>query len=278
MRSRQLRQNSICQFSTCSWSFCEDVTRYKKNGFDSIGVWRRKVEDFGFEKAIDVLYESKLSVSSLHWAGGFTGAEQSREQALDDTYQAIRLAARINANCLLVHSGGMNGHIFPHINKVVREAYAEVMCMANDYSVDIAIEPMLGQPHSPWTIYRSIDELLSLLDQFPKMKVCLDLYQVGLHDEAFDRLEEYVDRVKVVQLSDRTFESWNRGQQFRNRRFSYRLPLGEGDVAIDHWVERLLDLGYEGPFELEVHGQMTRPTGHRRLLQRTKNYFQSVEV
>jgi len=70
MRSRQLRQISACQFSSRSWSLEEDLLGYRNFGFESIGLWRQKIEDYGVDEAIDLIHESSLSVSSLHFAGG----------------------------------------------------------------------------------------------------------------------------------------------------------------------------------------------------------------
>lgn len=278
MRSCQLRQLSICQFSTCSWSFSEDLARFKTYGYQSVGIWRRKLEDFGIERAIDHLFESKLNVTSLHWAGGFTGEELSLAAAIQETHDAIRLAARINADCLLVHPGSFNGHIFKHINGVVRDSLAKIIPVAQDYGVQLVIEPILDQKNSPWTIYETLDRTLDLLDAFPSLGINLDLYHVGLSDAAFDRLEEYVDRIKLVQLADRMYESLERGQKSSNRRFSYRLPLGHGDIQLEDWITRLSQLGYRGAYELEVHGVAMLDRGHFGLVDETSDFFKSPVI
>ncbi|MEL7496928.1 MAG: sugar phosphate isomerase/epimerase family protein [Planctomycetota bacterium] len=273
MRSRQLRQSSICQFSTSTWKLTEDIVRYKNYGIESIGVWRRKLEACGLEQAVDLLFDSKLNVSSLHWSGGFTGADSTRDEAIEDTYDAIRLAARINAGTLLVHPGASNGHIFNHIHRVVRDSYEQTLTFAEDYGVSISIEPILDHPYSPWTIYQSLDQYLELLDEFPNLGICLDLYHVGLFDEAFDRLAEYADRIKLVQLADRTMESLTRSQAFTNRRYQYRLPLGQGDIAIESWLERLQSFGYRGPYEVEIHGIGGPRESHFRTLDDASAFF-----
>ena len=66
---------AISQLSTLRWAFEEDVHAYAGRGFDGIGIYRPKLEDFGIERAVDLLAESELEVTSLSWAGGFTGSD-----------------------------------------------------------------------------------------------------------------------------------------------------------------------------------------------------------
>ena len=100
MRSRQLRQLSICQFSTNSWSLAEDLARYQTYGFQSVGIWERKLREMDLEKAVDAVFESRLNVSSMHWAGGFTGEDGRLEETVEQSVQTIRLAARIGSPCV----------------------------------------------------------------------------------------------------------------------------------------------------------------------------------
>ncbi|MDB4381179.1 sugar phosphate isomerase/epimerase, partial [Mariniblastus sp.] len=84
---------SICQFSTYRWSFYEDVIRYSTHGFETMGLWRQKIDDFGRSAGIDLLYENKMSVSSVHWAGGFTGDGRTFSDAIEDAIESIHLAS-----------------------------------------------------------------------------------------------------------------------------------------------------------------------------------------
>ena len=254
MRSRQLRQVSACQFSSRSWSLEEDLMGYRNFGFDSIRIWRQKIEDYGVSKAVDLIHESSLSVSSLHFAGGFTGDGCSLESSIEDTLNAIDLAARLNANCLLIHPGSLNGHLKSHISKVFQATLDKILPYAEAREVQLVVEPVLDQSFSQFTFHQTINETIDLLDVNASLGVALDLYHVGMDAAAFERLNEYVDRIKLVQLADRTRGSWNLQKQPGNERKSFRLPLGDGDIRIEYWLSRLNALGYRGPFELELYG------------------------
>ena len=254
MRSRQLRQISACQFSSRSWSLEEDLMGYRNFGFESIGVWRQKIEDYGVSDAVDLIHESSLSVSSLHFAGGFTGDGCSLKDSVEDTLNAIDLAARLNANCLLIHPGSLNNHLKSHISNVFQSVLDQILPYAENRDVQLVVEPVLDQPYSKFTFYQSIDETIELLDANPTLGIALDLYHTGMDAIAFDCLPDFVDRIKLVQLADRTLESWDLQKRRENERKSYRLPLGEGDIQIERWLSRLSGLGYRGPFELELFG------------------------
>jgi len=94
----------MSEVTTFRWSFEQDVFNYVAAGYESIGVWRQKLADFGEEAGIDLLAESGLRVSHLLWAGGFTGSDgRTWNEAIDDACQAIRLAGAMNAGCLIVY-------------------------------------------------------------------------------------------------------------------------------------------------------------------------------
>jgi sugar phosphate isomerase/epimerase len=251
----------------------EDLLRYESLGFDSIGIWRRKMEDAGTERAVDLIHESNLSVSSLHHAGGFTGDGSSVKDAVKDTYKAIKLAAQVKAGVLLIHPGAVNNHMFNHVCKVYQSALDEIVPYAEALDVQLAIEPVLDQSNSQFTFHQSIDHTIDLLSANPTLGIALDLYHVGMDSETFTRLPEFVDRIKLVQLADRTRSSWSDQKLAANRRQSFRLPLGDGEVDIHAWLRKLRHLGYNGSFELEVYGTEVSDCCVFELLDQTLGYL-----
>ena len=83
---------AVSEFSTYKWCFEQDVLRLASLGFEGIGVWRQKLSDYGHEKGSELLIERSMNVSSLQWAGGFTGNNGfSFEEAIEDARAAILL-------------------------------------------------------------------------------------------------------------------------------------------------------------------------------------------
>lgn len=243
-----MRQISVSQFTTYHWTFEEDLLRYQTLGYDSIGIWRRKIDDFGHRNAIDMLYDSSLTVSSLNWAGGFTGSDgRSYIDAIDDAVDAISLASKLNAETLIVHPGARNNHTNTHAFRLLESALAQLTPVAEDYGVKLSIELIPGFVESPWTFVHSFSQIDQLLNSFAseQLGLVLDLYHAGLNQPTLDRLEQFADRINLVQLSDRIDSAIVEEN---------RLLLGQGSVDLAAWITKLDALDYTGPIELEVHG------------------------
>ncbi|HTQ40092.1 MAG TPA: TIM barrel protein, partial [Pirellulales bacterium] len=133
---------SINEMTTYRWSFEEDVRHYCAAGIPAIGVWRRKLSDFGEQRGIELLNQSGLAVSNVLWAGGFTGSEgHTYRESVDDAVEAINLAAAMHANCLVIYSGARAGHTHNHARRLVTAALKELVPVAEEFGVVLALEP-----------------------------------------------------------------------------------------------------------------------------------------
>lgn len=213
-----------------------------------MGLWRSKVEDFGQVEAIDLLHEMKMSVSSVHWAGGFTGGDgRSFNSAIEDAKDAIRLTSAVTANCLILHPGSRNFHTAANASRLINKALESLVPYASDFDVSLAIEPMCCGSCRQWTFVDNFKQTVELISRHPSqvLGIVLDLFHVGLSQEFADELPNLSDRIKLVQIADK-----NREIPFEDN----RCPLGSGCVPIAHWLTLLSRLGYGGPYEIELHG------------------------
>ena len=270
---------SICQFSTYRWSFYEDVIRYSTLGFESMGLWRQKLDDFGRSAAIDLLYENKMSVSSVHWAGGFTGDGRTFSDSIEDAIESIHLASQVDADCLIIHPGSRNGHTTSNATRLMKSALSQLVPVAADYGVKLAIEPMLTRNAASWTYLERLEDSFELMERFPAQSVgwVFDLYHFGFDAELFETLENRIQRLLLVQLSDRklVLEKNARSGQGHD---SFRLPLGKGEAPIEAWLGKLQGLGYAGKYELEVHGSCVKDLDYFSLLDETIDYLGAPRV
>ncbi|MDB4534457.1 sugar phosphate isomerase/epimerase [Vicingaceae bacterium] len=256
---------SVSEFSTLGWTFEEDVVRYSSEGFTGIGVWRQKYSDFDEDSATRVLHAYGTSVSSLSWAGGFTGNENlSFEQAIDDSLDAIRTAATIDAGCLIIHPGSRRGHTASHARRLLIRALREIVPIADDFGVRLAIEPMDRHHASGFTFLHSIQDTLELLSPYPESTIglVLDLFQFGhLFDQQTESLSQLANRIALVQLSDRTDQT---------PKASRCLP-GLGIVDIKEWISFFERSGYRGFYEFEVHGRSIESISYVQRLRMLSN-------
>ena len=175
---------SINEMTTFRWSFEEDVRRYQAAGIEAIGVWRQKLADFGEEKGVALLAASGLRVSNLLWAGGFTGSDgHSYGESLADAAEAMHLAAALKTGCLVVYSGARNGHTQNHARRLFASALVELLPLAEELQIELAIEPMHAGCAEEWTFLTTLDEAMSLIEDLksPYLKLAFDTYHLG-HD------------------------------------------------------------------------------------------------
>jgi sugar phosphate isomerase/epimerase len=233
------------------------------------------MNDFDRDEAIDLLFEMKMNVSSIHWAGGFTGADGVKfVDAVDDGIGAVQLAAQTGADCLIVHPGAQNGHTDRHARRIFRSAIDNLAQAASDFGTRIAIEPMPNPAMSSWTFYRHFEEYLEMIEAFdPKhVGLVLDLFHIGDLEEVRDRIPQFIDRVALVQLADRDTSVPHVGVS-KGGHVEYRRVPGDGDLQIDRWVDELNRNGYRGAYELEVHGKGFSRSNYRATIDKSIRYL-----
>lgn len=231
--------------TTYRQSFVEDVLNCRAAGIRRIGVWRRKLEDFGVDRAVEVLRDHAVAVSSVSWGGGFTGANGlSFDEAVDDTRTAIFQAARLRAHALTIVSGGRAGHIHSHARRLLLDGLAATVEIAAEHRITLALQPMAAEYSNEWTFLDSLREALEIVRAFdhPFLGLAVGTCHIWQQDEILELLEASAPCVATVQMSDWTH------QREDDRR---RLP-GEGSVPLQAMVRALQRGGYRGDFEIDV--------------------------
>ncbi len=261
---------SINELTTYRWSFEKDVTHYRAAGIGAIGVWRQKLSDFGEDRAIELLADSGLEVSNLLWAGGFTGSDgRSHEDSLADAQEAVRLAGALKARALVVYSGARNGHTSNHARRMFSDALEELLPMADDHDVILAVEPMLGDCAADWTLLTSLPETLALVEEIdhPRLKLVLDTYHVGHEPNLLDTIRSLVPRIAIVHLAD-ALEPPGCEQN--------RCQLGAGTLPLREIIAALVDGGYEGYYDVELLGENLARCDYDELLRSSKDAFEQL--
>lgn len=237
---------SINEMTTYHWSFLEDVTGYQAAGVASIGVWRRKLHDFGEERGAELLRESGLAVSSLSSAGGFTGSYgQTFQEAVDDALAALRLAAEIRAGCLVVVSGARAGHTLNHARSLLRDALRELGDAAGEAGLSIALQPMHRQPVDRWSFLTSLDATLELLSwcNHPRVGLMFDVFHHWREADLCARIPEIIPLIKIVALCDAHSPA---------RTDDDRCLPGEGELPLAEIIAALETGGYRGMYDVQL--------------------------
>lgn len=258
---------SMNELTTFRWSFDEDLHHYQRAGFGAVGVWRRKLADFGEERAAELLAETGLGVSNLLWAGGFSGNDgRSLEESVADATDAIRTAAVINAGCLVLYTGGRNNHIQRHADRLVRGALDQLLPVADDYEVTLAVEPMHPACAGEWSVLTSLETTIDLLADYasPRLKLVYDTYHFPLRTQELSFLGDVAPLIAVVHLGD-TRTPHGIDQE--------RCLLGAGSLPLRETLSTLLAAGYDGDFDVELTGSVVEATHYELLLNSSREFY-----
>jgi sugar phosphate isomerase/epimerase len=262
-----MAQLSMNETTTFRWSFEEDVANYAAAGIPVIGVWRQKLSDCGQAKAIELLAERAVKVSHLLWAGGFTGSDgRTYRESVDDALEAVRTAAALRTGTLVVYSGARAGHTFNHARRLIGGALKELLPLATELGVTLAVEPMHPGCATEWTFLTTVDDVLNLLETAasPQVKMVFDTYHLGQMPGILDRIGQLAPHVAIVQLGDARQPP--AGEQNRCR-------LGEGTVPLREMIAALKSAGYDGYYDVELLGEEIETCDYHALLEHAKSAF-----
>ena len=267
-----LARFSISELTTFRWSFDEDVYQYRQAGVSAIGVWRQKLTDFGEDKGRELLADSDMTVSSLLWAGGFTGSDgRNQRESLQDAREAIELAAFLEASCLVIYSGARGGHTLNHANRLFRQAIDTLLPVAEKLSVTLAVKPMHPLCAGGWTFLTDLERAgqWSRSYDHDRLKLVLDLYQWGFDPSFSDLLESLVPELALVQLGDGRVSPDEAPDTEQSR-----CPLGAGEIPLAQYLEQLILAGYDGYYELELMGEEIESLDYEPMLRQCTEIYQ----
>lgn len=255
-RPLPLDRISVSQFTTLRWAFEDDLEECQRQGISALGVWREKLDDIGLETARAALKTAGVSVSSLSWAGGFTGTDGGRlDDALRDAFTAVRHARDLQAGCLLVHSGSRGTHTGNHARRILRIALDKLLPFAERNKVVLALEPMHSGCQGGFTFLTDWCEAIRLLDAYdtPWLKAVFDTYHLGFDPQWLSALPQLVPYAALIQLGDGRHEPAG---------CTNRCRLGDGAVPLRAILDTLERNHYAGWYELELLGQDIEATRH----------------
>jgi sugar phosphate isomerase/epimerase len=261
---------SINETTTYHWNFIEDVAGYCEAGIEAIGVWRPKLVQFGEERGAMLVRDMGLTVTSLSWAGGFTGSNNCTfEEAVDDARDAIRLAGRLRANCLSLVSGTRAGHTTRHARRLVTQAIQELAAEANRHRVFLALQPMSPLVGQQWSFVNSLDETLEIIGAsgVDCARIAFDVYHLFREPRLLERVPEIAPRVAVVQLND--FRDPPRSEIDRC------LP-GDGEIPLRDIVQAFLAADYSGHFEIGVWSEEVWSADYVEVLKTCRERFDGL--
>ncbi len=264
-----MRQIAISQLTTLRWDIEKEIVAATKRGFGGIGIWRPKVDDHGIDRTAELLFENRIAVSSLSWAGGFTGSDgRSFSDAVEDALDAVRDAEILGADTLIVLAGGRNNHIKRHLYNTLCSALCEINSAAVTHHVKLAIEPFHPGCGDEWSFVNDVRSTLDVIAAVgsDNLGLVLDTYHLGLDASLHHWLPEVISHLQLVQLGDARHSPFGEMN---------RCLLGKGSVPIPAILEILSSGGYDQWIEVELLGADVESLGYDNVLDHSLAYLQN---
>ncbi|QDT99107.1 sugar phosphate isomerase/epimerase family protein [Gimesia aquarii] len=243
---------SVHQITTYHWSLKESLLGLCSTGIPAIGLWNRKILDVEPDLAAELIIDSKLKVSTISLAGGFTGGnEYSFKEAISDAIEIIKFGGQVNAAAVQVVSGPRAGHTRNHAKQLTIDALKQLGDVAALHGTKLALKSMPLSLGKNWTFLNSLDSVLETIEacNHPAVGIAIDSTQICHENNVQDLVSEIIPMITAVQISGFT-PGKTPQQSFSN------FDLIE---AIDH-------AGYDGFFDLEIWSEQVWHSDYLSLL------------
>lgn len=262
---------SISQITSCRTPLETDLQAWQEAGIPAIGLWRRKLDDFETDEAVELIRESGLTVSSVSFAGGFTGSTgMNYREAMNDATEAVFLAAAVGAGTVVVAPGARGRLYTPkHEKKVIVQAMRELALMADQCGVELAVLPKARPYAGRWTGLHSLEEAAHLIDivDRPNVRMALNTFQLVRSPDDVERLPAFLPYVGLVQFSDAP----------RNPSSEYdQLLPGQGVLPLAETMQVLADECFEGFVELQVWSDRLWERDLRGILRASRKHVERI--
>lgn len=200
----------------------------------ALGVLRKRLWQFGVERAADLFRRRGVTVASLSWAGGFTGSLGFQfQEAVDDARTAIAEAQAIGARTLIVAPGGQSGYTVRHARRLALDGIRRLVEAATEEQVELAVLADLGVRGSTRSLLQTWEDAASFLHEVNSSQVKLACPLAGLHrvSERWRSWEQAAAKISIVATAAGLDPS--------------PLAIAETSAALS----RLVNCGFQGTWE-----------------------------
>jgi len=255
---------AISEMTTARWDLTREVSRLADLGYDAIAAWRPKVSDLGVSAAAGAVASAGLRVSSVQWAGGFTGGDgRSFDECIDDAGDAIEMAEGLAAGVVVLHSGCRGGHTRSHATRLLWQALELLAPRAARAGVVLAVRPHHPAAAAGCSFFAGLAEAIELVERFddPAVGLAVDLWHWADDPRVGPLLPRLAETAALVQVADRLGPLVSGGD---------RLPPGQGCLPLEAILADLVEAGFQGDVEFDPVGEAVEAQGYEQVLAETR--------
>lgn len=186
-------QLALHTFTNKPWSIHECLENYSRRGIGGISIWRETIAGHDLGKVRKHLDDSGLTPVSLVRGGFFTSqSSDDRVKSIASNREAIREAEALGLPMVVLVCGATIGQTPEENLEQIREGIADLLPLAEETGVRLAIEPlhpMYAGDRSAVASMRDANALAESLNH-PLVGVALDVFHVWWESG----LEEQIQR------------------------------------------------------------------------------------
>lgn len=250
MSGAGLARLSLNQRTIANASLAEAIQACLAAGLPSIGVWREPVAEVGLDRAVELIKESGLRVSSLCRGGFFTAAApEAVEQAHLDNRAAIDETARLGAATLCLVPGGLpsGDRDLTGARSRVIKAIERLVPYASERGVKLGIEPMNPIYAADRGVISTLGQALDIAERFDPavVGVIVDTFHLWWEPGVEEQIARAADRIVSYQISD-----WI--TPLPPDTLLARGMMGDGHIDFASFTRAVAAAGYQGDVEVEI--------------------------
>lgn len=260
---------SVSQMCTYPHSFGEDLALWDELGVRGIGLLINKVDDHGRAEAATALTERRIRATTIITRHFDLAAPATWDAARAELNGIVDLAAQVGG-CPYFTPGASDGRPFGELMAALAEAVAPCVEYAGACGVRLAIEPTLRADRS---FVHTLREGIAVAER-TGLGLIADIGNCWAEPDLAETLRCAGPLVAVVQICDAVTSGPTPPAP------GDRAVPGDGDLAVDTFVQAALDAGYGGDIELELVGPRIEAEGHaaatRRAVERANALLEKV--
>ena len=249
-----------------NWSFADDLVFWRRAGIRHVGLNVRKMEEAGWEGAVDAVRQAGLAVSRVGTVGYFALDQPDRwGVAQARVLRAQEAAAGLGAGCVVIVSGGAGRLTWEE----AADALVEALTPARDASLRLGVPLALENTASLRTDYSFVHTLRDTHDLAAALGVgmCMEVNSCWAERGLAATVARSASNIRLVQVSD--FVSGSTTSPDRE-------VIGAGDIPFERVIGYLLESGYDGPFEIELIGPRIEQAGYEAAILRSIDHLEAL--